>query len=97
MSNDWQPGDLALSVEKGWSKIDRTERGRIYVVEAVWHHEVDNDLAFSFVGVDCGDPQGDDVDFYGFNPARFIKVTPLEADEFDREVIDLLRQKELAA
>lgn len=94
MGDDWKPGDLALCIADG----RRTSKGRVYTVHAVAH---DSDKcgcghylpygyapALWFVGVGTVDPDT------GCEPwaraIRFRKVTPDEADEFDRETIALL-------
>lgn len=85
--SDWQVGDKALCVDTGISPegfdAPYLELGRIYTVYAT--------------GVDPLGQFGlylDELDSDGFNGGclawRFIKVTPPEADKFDREVIDLM-------
>ena len=98
MNNDWQPGDMALCVKGGplGQPIDECpQAGRVYVVASVrnvmfWDGDFDQAL-------ELPDAPANDSGTHCWWHRRFIKVTPPEADEFDREVIDLLRQKEIVA
>jgi len=97
MSNDWQPGDLALCVNaEGFVSV-----GGLYTVNEVfdgftpWGDD-DDGLALTFVSIpDPVHPIYGEAD--GYDAWRFIKVTLPEADEFDREVIDLMNQRERVA
>lgn len=85
---EWQVGDLALCVKlDAWVVYDgpltgpeeRPEPGKIYPVAEVVSDPVRGlHLCFVEFGTDL------------FVADRFIKVTPPEADEYDREVIDLM-------
>ena len=92
MSNDWEPGDLALCVDDVRYPIDfetgplPIKRGRFYTIDSVFNSFLG--LGVHLIGVD--EPRG-------YFVTRFIKVTPPEADEFDREVIDLMNQRERVA
>ena len=87
--DNWQAGDLALCVKAptrpGHDGL--TVPGRIYEVSGVWR-DIANSLVLGFVGVA---EKGDN--FCGHLAFRFRKVTPPKADEFDREVIDLMLGK----
>lgn len=99
MADDWQAGDLALCVSGG----EYVHTGHLYtvtgVIAALWvggGDEVDTAIvlaeASNLENVSFRHPQGP------FWHGWFRKVTPPEADEFDREVIDLMRPvKEPAA
>ncbi len=86
---DWQIGDLALCIKQGpWEIIegpstpsgDDPEPGCIYCVANVELAE----LAGLVLGF---------AEFHSqYQAGRFVKVTPPEADEFDREVIELLNR-----
>ena len=71
--SDWRVGDLALCIRSGPS----IKSGEIKTVAAVW------DTGLSLVGKFSTSRRGS----YRLN--RFIKVTPPEADEFDRETLTL--------
>lgn len=90
---EWQVGDLALCVKVGpWVRIasglvvesDPVRGGMVLTVRGVGINPFDGATALWFVGVG-GDWPGD-----AYCASRFIKVTPPEADEFDRETIALL-------
>lgn len=98
MADDWKPGDLALCVRGGYisgpgsSSSRYPTVGAIYTVEA-YLPDVD------FVGGRLPGLLLKDAPI-NFNYAplwaafRFIKVTPQEEDEFDREVIrDMKKEK----
>lgn len=96
-ADDWRIGDLALCVESGrgnklFAKVgdhfylengDRTLRvlkGRIYSVANIGRLlGPQRALALGFC--ESAGP---------WDAMRFVKVTPPEADEFDREVIELM-------
>lgn len=94
MSNDWQLGDLALCIKGG--PIHQFEHGewpvagRVYPVTDLkpnWEwDDGDVDLGLMLDGAPLNGPQGWPLWWHG----RFIKVTPEEADDFDREVIEQL-------
>ena len=91
MADDWQVGDLALCVNatdgsQGWAGSLLRE-GAVYTVE--------NASMVCFSGehvLVLNEVKAPDYT-EGFNVTRFIKITPPEADEFDREVIELLRRE----
>lgn len=89
---DWQKGDLALCVRTG--RVAATIAGCIYTVSEV--RQQPDGLALDFENAENGAPYGPPR-FWGHNPARFRKVTPPKADEFDREVIDLMNRKPVEA
>lgn len=93
MADDWQIGDLALCIKDPCTPKNSTRAGRVYEVERVWTHPDEGQLALDFFGINNGhrDPKIDA--FWGHLPARFRKITPPPADEFDREVIELLRRE----
>lgn len=94
--SDWQKGDLALCVNTRKSHRAtagvRFKKGRIYTVAGV-----------SLTSVPEGYTNGPYLfiheDASGLTAAhwRFRKVTPPKADEFDREVIDLMAGKKVTA
>lgn len=103
MSNDWQPGDLALCVRRGIldhvcpAGVIVPLVGGVYTVSRVWMHP-EGCRCLDFDGVENGNPDPHSrIPFWGFDADRFVKVTPPEADEFDREVIDLLNKQEVSA
>lgn len=81
MSGGWQVGDLALCVnDRATHPIygnGGLKRGRTYTVQAV------PDFGPGLFLCEISDGNA-----MGYNRRRFIKVTPPEADEFDREVIE---------
>ena len=95
MADDWQVGDLALYVGPRGHGDNRTHRcapwvarptvGRVYDVESVLVGEDWVALGLVSMKSDWRDGQ--------WNARSFIKITPPEADEFDREVIELLRRE----
>ena len=91
--SDWQPGDLALCVKAGRlgsGMGHNLEVGKVYTVRCVSIIQYNGLLGLLLEGVPVRrhDPA------YGYKRAcRFIKVTPPEADEFDREVIELYTRK----
>lgn len=99
MADDWQPGDLALCIDDNQGEITKDgdpvkllRRGKTYVVEAL-----DIDPAFAEVGLHLeGVPRPYSALWrmnIGWSERRFRKITPPEADEFDREVIELMKGK----
>lgn len=88
MAEDWNKGDLALCVDdtpnRVWGKSD-LRLGRVYVVtHTTW---VDG---LQGLFLDTARSQAT----HGFRSSRFIKVTPQEEDEFDRETIEMEKQRE---
>lgn len=96
--SDWQKGDLALCVRAdGGGGLPYIQRGEVHVVSAVFRgveaapefgEYADGD-ALHFVGRETPD--------YAYAVEHFAKVTPRKADEFDREVIDLMAGKKVDA
>ena len=98
--SDWQPGDIALCVIGG--KIDNSPyklgeypaAGKFYTVEYVGPLDfltgIDQALWFKDAPKNWS---GQRV----WGQLRFVKVTPPEADEFDKEVIELYNKKEKPA
>ena len=85
---DWQKGDLALSTHN-WEQRDRNgtapDAGAVHEVVASYTDDCGTFLIF-------GDwPHSD------WRASFFRKVTPPKADEFDREVIDLMNRKTVEA
>jgi len=96
MSDDWQPGDLALciddsdgGVEEGGKVVRLLERGKVYRVEAV-----DVDPAFAEVGLHLeGVPRPWSETWQieiGWVETRFRKIRPHQPDAEDAETIRLL-------
>lgn len=97
--SDWQVGDLALCVKLGpWCSFyhdsqieepgaDGPKPGSVNRVIAV-SLDPDNLVCLKFAEF-----PDDSLNDYGFCASRFRKITPPEADEFDREVIDLLTKQ----
>ena len=89
MSDDWKAGDLALCVRgQSWFVHSGKERGNgkpvcgaIYAVVCTLSYDNMIWLGFDQFKSSC------------FHHARFIKVTPPAADEFDREVIALMQKQ----
>jgi len=87
MADDWQPGDLALCVDDGPREFDDNpaiKRGCVYRV-----YQVGTD-PFGLFGL-CLDEVESNGYAGGYLADRFRKITPPEADEFDREVIKLMK------
>lgn len=88
MADDWQVGDLALCIAQSWHKFgfycpnDPVRAGGIYTVRAIGKWRGITIIWIEGVG---GDHVGD-----AYEANAFRKVTPPEADEFDRETIDLM-------
>ena len=92
--DNWQAGDLALCVKIGrWRHVSgnfASGRGmRAGVIASVRKVGVSvGGFATLWLEGWPGESFGD-----GFNASRFRKITPPKADEFDREVIDLMLGK----
>ncbi len=92
MADDWQIGDLALCVKVGqWKRygtntVDEApiRCGGVYVVRAIGTFDGHRILWLEGIG---GELTGS-----AFIASRFRKITPPEADEFDRETIALLNR-----
>lgn len=94
--DDWKVGDLALCIYNGEITSNRGTKskapdlvvGRVYTVSEVLPDGlVVAELPRRWVHPVSRLPWG------GFATYRFRKVTPPEADEFDREVIDLMTKQ----
>lgn len=90
MGDDWQPGDLALCVRKRLRGVWPAKRGHrlprvggVYQVEAVL-------LNKSVPGLVLVGHHSDHPDGPAWSSIRFVKVSPGEPDEEDRETIRLL-------
>lgn len=86
---DWQPGDMALCVNDGLGFATGQpvplKRGSTYIVSSVRPHSSGR-IGLFLVGKEAHWPSG-------FDDSRFVKITPPEADAFDREVIELMTRK----
>ena len=100
--SDWQKGDLALCIKVGeWRRlgefgdlggIDNGPRaGMTLTVSEVL--SFGNGQALKFVDF----PDQPEAGWKGYNTTRFRKITPDKADEYDREVIDLMAGKKVPA
>jgi hypothetical protein len=97
MADDWKVGDLALCVDdsparrvaghRGNSDPVSLVRGRLYTVLFVGPDVYGK--GFVGLAVTCT--------AWGWFADRFVKVTPPEADEFDRETIALLSGEQVPA
>jgi hypothetical protein len=92
--DDWKVGDLALCIKQGqWQRITTGIRhnkgprcGEVCTVTGVFVK--DGYIALALAEWPRASGYG-----YGYIACRFRKVTPPEADEFDREVIDLMTKQ----
>jgi hypothetical protein len=88
--DDWQPGDLALCIDDRAAE-HLLRAGRIYTVLAVvadpGYDKAERFAYFSLIIKGIREHGG------ACNPHRFVKVTPPQADEFDRETVALLNGK----
>ena len=93
MSDDWQPGDLALCIKQGaWARIGNNgpKAGVLYTVRKVDYgpiYKASPTVRLYLEGWpgDCG--------AHSFAAYRFRKIRPHKADEEDRETIRLLTGK----
>lgn len=98
MSDDWQPGDLALCVRGGNmdqpSQGDWPVEGRLYSVAGVrlvtFYDGEDLALFLENGPANQGEIDGVMHVCSAWWHGRFIKVTPRAADAFDREVISAM-------
>ena len=97
MAEDWKPGDLALCIKRdggGMLNLPFIEQWQILTVETVivdgpFTRAVNPDELMA-LGFD-GWPVAEDEHFVtGYDARCFRKVRPIEADEFDREVIEAM-------
>jgi hypothetical protein len=89
VSDDWQPGDLALCLRR--TRHGTILRGAILTVEALCFgrpgYADEGALGLFFVGVRSPAPSG------AFNASRFRKIRPHAPDAEDAETIRLLNGK----
>lgn len=94
---DWAPGDLALCIsdhDADGVLTPEIAKGRTYTVidvdECLYEGDGDED---TIIGLELAevDPMGREDDC--FDARQFVKITPPDADEFDREVIDLMSRE----
>ena len=87
MADDWKVGDLALCVRACPFGNDATRPGHAYSVTQIRINGVNWD------GTRSTGLRFQGVARWGYSDSRrFVKVTPPEADEFDRETIELLNR-----
>lgn len=92
-SDEWRAGDDALCIDdrppRFFPEAHRVERGKHYKVHSV--RVTSRGSVALYIGIGTSvTPEGYPR---GWDARRFVKVTPPEADEFDREVIKLLTSK----
>lgn len=99
MADDWNVGDLALCIKQGaWQKADSSGKdrgpftplcGSIYVVAGVWCAGGPKTLYWpkGSVGLSFAE-----APMKCFGVREFRKVTPPEADDFDRETVALYQR-----
>ena len=99
--SDWQAGDIALCViggkmpySKGISVKEFPKGGALYKVVKAGEISMDFSLKKALWFEDAPPNLGEERVWAAF---RFVKVTPPEADEFDKEVIELYNKKEKPA
>lgn len=87
MNENWQVGDLALCIEDGCSKIKKwlPRKGAIYTVSEVGSFD-------DYIWLDLHEDM-DINEHFAWDARIFRKITPPEADEFDREVIAAMTGK----
>lgn len=85
--SDWQVGDLALCVKPSVLATNPAQPGACYQVSGVFLWCGPNG---EVVGLLLNEIPNTGPGWRGHAAQRFIKVTPEEADEFDRETIALL-------
>lgn len=91
---DWQKGDLALRTGPT-PPPSNFRKGRVYTVSDVrWACNEDGSMGYG-IAFACGTRSRRDTPF--LDARGFRKITPPKADEFDREVIDLMNRKTVEA
>ena len=89
MEDNWQKGDLALSLHTWRQRNPETsgapDAGSVHVVLKVVFNGCEVFLVFEPWPIDQ------------WLASRFRKITPPKADEFDREIVDLMRGKKVPA
>ena len=97
MSDEWKVGDLALCIDDGPVKIiggcpeveeeyvANLNCGSIYKISQITKGRTTNVIGIADMSKRAGGIE-----------SRFVKITPQESDEFDREVIDLLIREPVA-
>jgi hypothetical protein len=99
---DWKAGDLALCVHKGpwkhrWrgkptnTEVEGPKCGQTLRVAEVNFSHANNFLCLNFVEYQPFNS------WLGYSEKAFIKVTPEEEDEFDKEIIESYKEKELVS
>lgn len=88
--SDWQAGDIALCLvtfhkSAAIYRHPTPVKGRFYTVQKVTQWKSIKGLLFR--DIPSTNP-------YGYAAYQFVKVTPLEEDEFDKETIKLYKEKE---
>ena len=97
MNDDWKVGDLALCVMDGCN----TKAGQSFTVRVVAgvglcdeYRSIPRGPQVTLIFREVAHP----TNLRGkFTAARFIKITPPKADEFDREVIEQMTSEEVPA
>ena len=92
---DWEVGDGAVCIDEYafWVGMDGVvatngpEHGDQFIVSRVLISKEDGTVHLDFIG--CISPDGD-----GWDAEAFRKLVKHKEDEFDREVIDLMRETE---
>lgn len=99
--SDWQPGDIALCVIGGKMPYslpcglkEFPKAGAFYRVVRAGEERLDSSTKKALWFEDAPLNFSGDRVWAAF---RFVKVTPPEADEFDKEVIELYNKKEKPA
>lgn len=89
MSDDWQPGDLALCIKCGpWERWDGGSEGPQTDIRSGGIYRVRKTGTWEGSVILWFDEHPGNWFDDAFAASRFRKVTPPEADEFDREVIE---------
>ena len=94
--SDWQKGDLALCVDDDPCPVHPgseggIRKGGVYTVLEVRAVAARSGVVLTGLRLDRHNPIHPVSGAEGYqNCQRFVKITPPKADEFDREVIDLM-------
>ncbi len=88
MSDDWQPGDLAMCLTDRFQHSYGILKGSVHTVEAIWIEpngwEFAGEIGLRFVGIPMKSG------YYGLRAIRFRKIRPHQPDAEDAETIRLL-------
>jgi len=102
MAEDWKVGDLALVVNTSVIKLLDAPTPHLHTGEACPPAGTIHEVLYvgpSMIGAKGDEPCGCTVLEFGSTTGavhlRCVKVTPEEEDEFDKEVIELMKEKEL--